>query len=74
MQVNQGLSVSRIYSALVSKVINTATDVRYSCCFTCLADSDVCHGCDGCGSAALTTDVKQIFFEEGETSFCAIDG
>ena len=74
MQVNQGFSVSRIYSALGSKVINTATDFQYSCCFTCLPDSDVCHGCDGCVSAALTTGIKQEVFEEGETLFCAIDG
>ena len=73
MQVNQGFSVSRIYSALVSKVINTATDFRYSCCFTRFPGSDICQGCEGCSSTVLAADVKQELFEEGETLFCGID-
>ena len=59
---------------MASKVINTATDFRYSCFFTILPDPDICHGCDGCGVAAPATDVKQELFEESETLFCAIDG
>ena len=64
MQTNQEFSASRMYSALFFRVINTATDFRYSCCFTSLPDPDICHGCTGCDSAACATDVKQDFLKK----------
>ena len=78
MPFNKDYRVSRIYSTLVSKVINTATNFRYSCCFTKLPDLNDCTDCKDCSSkdilASTTTDDVQELFEEGETLFCIKDG
>ena len=58
---------------MVSKVINAATNFRYSCCFTKLPACTKCDGCESCTasneSIVCATDIKQEVFEEGETLF-----
>ena len=78
MLINDSSKTSRIYSILVSKVIDTATNFRYSCCFTKLPSCTNCAGCESCtvsnDSIACSTDIKQETFEEGEILFYTKDG
>ena len=78
MPINEGCGISHIYSTLVSKVVNTATNFRYSCCFTKLPDLNDCSDCKNISSednlSSATTDDVQELFEVGETLFCVKDG
>ena len=65
MQINQGFGLSTLYTVLVNKVINTAVNFRYSCCFI---------KTDAQASGAYASEVEKSLFEIGETLFYAKDG
>ena len=65
MQINQGFGLSTLYSVLVNKIINTAVNFRYSCCFI---------KTDAQASGAYASEVEKSLFEIGETLFYAKDG
>ena len=56
---------------MVSKVINTATNFNFSCCFTKLASGDPVASVD---AAAYATNIQSSNFEVGETLFHTRDG
>ena len=65
MQINQGFGLSTFYSVLVNKVINTAVDFKYSCCFT-RTETDPYE--------VFNSEVETSEFEVEETLFYAKDG
>ena len=70
--------ISQINSVLISKVLNTSTNFKYSCCYTKLPDSGDSSECTACSfvtdPASSATDVVQESFEEGGTLFFVTDG
>ena len=73
MAINEGCGISQMYSALILKVINTATNFKYSCCCTKITDSKDSNHCTDCTFSDSPVSSVTDIVEEGESLFCAMN-
>ena len=71
MQIREGYDVSNCFTAMANKVVNTATNSRFGCCFTKVAVEIPMVGVD---AEAYASDAEFSNCEVGETLFYTRDG